>query len=144
MTMQRRNRCLTLLLFPILTSSVLVTGCVSNSDTLPKDAGTVASLSHQALTAYQNGDKRAWQNVVCDAKNDEAPLDGWNNMRALVGDISNPRLIAISGGSSAGNAGIDLAGANARYQVTSSKYPLKELVLTFYVTDRDHCVGLLY
>lgn len=142
--MARRNRRLSPVLFPILTCSALVTGCVNNSGMLPTGAETVMSLGHQALTAYQSGDKLAWQNVVCDAKNDHAPLDGWDNMRALVGDISNPRLIAISGGSSAGNAGMDLASAKLRYQVTSSKYPLKELVLTFYMTDRGDCVGLLY
>ncbi|WP_157654922.1 hypothetical protein [Burkholderia ubonensis] len=120
----------------------LISGCSVASPTTPVGAGQVAHISKTAISAYQAGDDSKWKRVVCGGDDDRAPLAGLENMRALVGDISNVRLIALSAGSDAGNAGMDLETPIARYQVTSSKYPLKELVLTFYTTERAGCVGL--
>lgn len=124
--------------------SAFVAGCGSTNAGLPQGAEPVAHLSHTALLAYQTGNANEWRSMVCGADDDRAPLAGFENMQRLVGGISNVRLVALSGGSHAGNAGIDLVTPSARYQVTSTKYPLKELVLSFYMTERTDCIGLLY
>ena len=124
--------------------SALVAGCGSTNSGVPQGTESVTHLSHAALSAYQTGNTSEWRRVVCGAQDDKAPLAGFADMQRLVGIIYNVRLIALSGGSHAGNAGMDLVTPSARYQVTSTKYPLKELVLSFYMTERTDCVGLSY
>ncbi|GEM_PF-1567368 len=124
-----------------ITFSLILSAC-SNLKTV-KGTEAVVSLAQKAMLTYQSGDAAKWGELVCNAASPKSPLAGWENMRYLVGDISNIRLVSASAPISAGNEAIKKS-SSAEFQVTSSNYPLKELVLRFYILERHDCVHLSY
>ncbi|MFP3516493.1 hypothetical protein SB766_09865 [Pseudomonas sp. SIMBA_077] len=131
----------------VLLLSLLVTGCSTqkNSNSLPDLLGTqgTLTLAQQAISAYERGDKQRWQSLLC-LKSVDYPLTGWSQIRSLVGDISEVKLVNVSEASNAGN-GSDADGfTQVVYQVQSQNYPLKTLLLKFFPVESDQCVGLVY
>lgn len=102
-------------------------------------AQNIVASSRDALNAYQLGNKVSWEKLVCNS-----PLSEWDSMRTLVGDISDIRILMISGPSDAGNSSLDFQHPRVAYQVTSSRYPLNELLLKFGIYDGRSCLNLSY
>lgn len=131
----------------VLFMCMLATGCSTHKDThsLPNLAGAQGTLklAQQAISAYERGDKERWQSLLCLESVDD-PLTGWNQMRSLVGDISDVRLVKVSEASNAGNGSDADSFTNVVYEVKSQHYPLKTLLLKFFPTEKDQCVGLVY
>jgi hypothetical protein len=101
-------------------------------------------LAEQAVAAYQHGDKERWNKLLCH-QNDDVPLSGWTSMKAIVGDISEVKLVKIAEGTKAGNAhSLSDAFSTVVFEVQSQKYPLKTLLLKFFETEKKECVGLIY
>ncbi|MCU1783205.1 hypothetical protein NTD80_10620 [Pseudomonas sp. 13B_2.1_Bac1] len=112
----------------VLFMCMLATGCstLKDSYSLPNLAGAQGTLklAQQAISAYERGDKQRWQSLLCLESVDD-PLTGWNQMRSLVGDISDVRLVKVSEASNAGNGSDADSFTNVVYEVKSQHYPLK-------------------
>lgn len=126
---------------------MLLAGC-SNQQKPPSSAHLTGAqhtlkLAEQAVWAYERGDKARWQSLLC-LKSVDDPLVGWNQVRSLVGDISNVRLVKIAEASNAGNRSDADSFTSVAYEVQSQKYPLKTLLLKFFPVENDQCVGLVY
>ena len=126
----------------LFVATIYLGGCSHTGNI--KGTETLVALSENAMRAYQAGDEAAWARLVCGAESANALLIGWNKMRYFVGDISNIRAVSLTAPSSAGNSDRRFAIPMATYQVTSSNYPLTELLLKFYIGERKDCVGLTY
>lgn len=130
-----------------LFTCVLLAGCAAQQSPSSSEHLTGAhhtlKLAEQAVSAYERGDKARWQSLLC-LKSVDDPLVGWNQVRSLVGDISNVRLVKISEASTAGNRSDTDSFTSVAYEVQSQKYPLKTLLLKFFPVENDQCVGLVY
>lgn len=127
--------------------SMLLAGCSTQqsppSSTHLTGAQHTLKLAEQAVSAYQRGDKARWQSLLC-LKSVDDPLVGWNQVRSLVGDISNVKLVKIAEASTAGNGSDADSSTAVAYEVHSQKYPLNTLLLKFFPVENDQCVGLVY
>ena len=121
--------------------SLIFSAC-SNMETV-KGTEDVVGLAQKAMNAYQSGEATEWGKLVCNAASSKSPLAGWDNMRYLVGDISNIRLVSGPAPITAGNK-VYKNSSRAEFQVTASNYYRKELVLTFLISERTDCVRLHY
>ncbi|UII69277.1 hypothetical protein LVW35_16455 [Pseudomonas sp. HN11] len=130
-----------------LLACLVMAGCSTpqHSEPLSSPAGAQGTLklAAQAISAYEQGDQARWQSLLC-LKSADYPLIGWNQVRSLVGDVSNVRLVKVSEASNAGNGADADSFTNVTYEVQSQHYPLKTLLLKFFPVENDQCVGLVY